>query len=242
MLQKPKALKPAKALSFLMLSYVVVLLLANWFDVRLVNLGFDLTTDAGTLIFPLTFLLSDLITEVYGYKQSRRAIWYGFLFNIVFILYGQLIVHLPSPNDAPLNQSFDQLFSFNILIIIASFISYLIAEPLNALLLAKLKIRFKGRFMAGRFVISTMLAAALDTSVFSLIAFSSVLGRSELIHFIMTMWVIKVAVEMIGLSFSVPLARRLKVYEGLDIYDTRTKFNLFRFNTDYQSIDNHYHY
>ncbi len=68
-----------KYLGFLTLAYTVLLLLANWFDPRLIQL-FGFTTDAGTLIFPLTFLLSDLITEVYGYKYTRRAIWCGFCF------------------------------------------------------------------------------------------------------------------------------------------------------------------
>ncbi|MCF6775142.1 queuosine precursor transporter [Thiotrichales bacterium 19X7-9] len=232
--------KQPKALGFLILSYVVVLLLANWFDMRLISLGFDLSTDAGTLIFPLTFLLSDLITEVYGYKRTRRAIWLGFLFNLIFILYGQLVVHLPSPNQAPLNASFDQLFEFNILIICASFISYLIAEPFNALFLAKLKIWLNGRFIAFRFVISTMLAAVIDTSIFSIIAFSSIMDLKHLVLFIITMWVIKVVIEIIGLPLSVYLAYRLKKYEKLDIYDTRTKFNLFNLNAHYQQEDNHF--
>ncbi|MCF6765409.1 queuosine precursor transporter [Thiotrichales bacterium 19S3-7] len=229
-----------KVLSFLVLSYVVVLLLANWFDMRLISLGFGLATDAGTLIFPLTFLLSDLITEVYGYKKARRAIWLGFLFNLIFILYGQLVVHLPSPNYAPLNEPFDQLFSFNILIICASFVSYLVAEPFNALFLAKLKIWFDGRLIALRFVLSTMLAAALDTSIFSMIAFSSMMDTRQLSLFIITMWVIKVAIEILGLPLSVYLAYKLKKYECLDIYDTKTKFNLFSLNIDYQQEDNHF--
>ncbi|MCF6767282.1 queuosine precursor transporter [Thiotrichales bacterium 19S11-10] len=229
-----------KILSFLMLFYVVVLLLANWFDVRLVSLGFGLSTDAGTLIFPLTFLLSDLITEVYGYKNTRRAIWLGFLFNLIFILYGQLITHLPSPDNAPFNQLFDQLFEFNILIIIASFVSYLIAEPLNALFLAKLKVRYHGRFMALRFVLSTMVASIVDTAIFSVIAFSGFMSAKELFLFIVTMWGIKVIIEMIGLPLSVFLAYRLKSYEGMDIYDTKTNFNLFKLSTNYQASDNYF--
>jgi uncharacterized PurR-regulated membrane protein YhhQ (DUF165 family) len=74
---------------FLIVAYVVVILMANWFDVRLVRVGV-LITDAGTLIFPITFLLSDLITEVYGYKNARLAIWCAFLFNLLFILYSLL--------------------------------------------------------------------------------------------------------------------------------------------------------
>src|SRR5579883_2959033 len=114
---------------FLTLSYTMVILLANWFDPRLIKI-FNLTTDAGTLIFPLTFLLSDLITEVYGYKHARRAIWCGFFFNAIFIAYGQLIIHLPSPDFAANNAMFDTLLAMNVRILLASAISYLVAEPL----------------------------------------------------------------------------------------------------------------
>lgn len=230
-----------KLLWLLTLSYVAALLMANWFDIRLIYLGHGLLTDAGTIIFPLTFLISDLMTEVYGYKQTRRAIWLGFLFNLIFILYGLMVTHLPSPSSdiAPNNVAFDQMFGFNMLIILASFVSYLIAEPLNALFLAKLKIRLNGRLMAGRFLLSTMLGAILDTSIFSVIAFYY-LPMGHLIRFIMTMWVIKVIIEIIGLPLSIYLAKRLKKYEKLDIYDTGTKFNLFNLNAHYKLSNNHF--
>lgn len=123
--------------------------MANWFDIRLIRIG-NLVTDAGTIIFPLTFLLSDLITEVYGYKNARRAIWCGFLFNALFIAYGQIITHLPSPHYANLNKSFDTLLTMNARIIIASTISYFCAEPLNSFIMSKLKIFMQGHKMALR--------------------------------------------------------------------------------------------
>src|SRR3990167_4672910 len=127
----PRELSQPKFLWFLTLTYSMVIVLANWFDPRLIKI-FGLTTDAGTLIFPLTFLLSDLITEVYGYKNARRAIWCGFLFNALFILYGQLVIHMPSPDYHTNNAMFDTLLATNVRIIIASCLSYLISEPLNS--------------------------------------------------------------------------------------------------------------
>src|SRR5580698_9806122 len=133
---------------FLTLSYCMIIVLVNLFDGRLVHL-FSLDTDAGTLIFPLTFLLSDLITEVYGYQQARRAIWCGFLFNLIFILYGQIVIHLPSPDYAIINNNkFDEIMAMNIRIIIASMLSYLCSEPLNSFIMAKLKIYFSGHKLA----------------------------------------------------------------------------------------------
>ena len=223
---------------FLTLSYTMAMLLANWFDPRLIQL-FGYNTDAGILIFPFTFLLSNLITEVYGYKHARRAMWCGFVFNLIFILFGQLVVHLPSPSFAD-NAAFDALFAFNIRIIFASIISYFCSEPLNSYILAKLKIITQGRFLAARFIASTVVAAGVDCLVFVNIAFQGKMSNANLFSIILTMWVIKIAVEVLGLSFSLPLATRLKKAENLDIYDFQTNFNLFKLDANYQVSDNQY--
>lgn len=233
-----KALPQPQYLWFLMLCYSMVIVLANWFDVRFIQL-FSLVTDAGTLIFPLTFLLSDLITEVYGYQQARRAIWCGFLFNVVFILYSQIIIHLPSPDFAVTsNQHIDAMLAFNTRIIFASMISYFVAEPLNAYLLAKMKIRWQGHQLALRFVASTLIASGLDSLIFCSIAFSGLMTNTELVQLILTMWLIKVAIEAIGLPLSVYLAKWLKQQEKLDIYDRHTDFSLFSLRVNYTSKDN----
>jgi len=224
---------------FLTLFYVVVILLANWFDVRLIRI-FNFVTDAGTIIFPLTFILSDLITEVYGYKNARRAIWCGFLFNGLFILYGQLIIHLPSPHYSNRNRDFDILLAMNIRIIIASTISYFCAEPLNSFLMAKLKIIMRGHYMGIRLVSSTLVAAGVDSFIFGTLAFYHIMSNANLAMFILTMWLIKVVMELLGLPFSVRLAAKLKQLEAMDIYDWHTKYNLFSLNTRYVNQDNAY--
>ncbi len=224
---------------FLTLSYTMVILLANWFDPRLIKI-FNLTTDAGTLIFPLTFLLSDLITEVYGYKHARRAIWCGFLFNAIFILYGQLVIRLPNPDYPTQNAAFDLLLAADFRIILASAVSYLSSEPLNSMVMAKLKIRTHGRYLALRFVLSTALAAGVDSFIFGTIAFYGVMSNQNLMSLILTMWLIKVAIEMLGLPISIKLANKLKQLEKLDIYDTGTRFNLFALDTSYSQKNNHY--
>lgn len=221
----------------LMVTYVAVLLLANWFDVRLVNLGI-LTIDAGTIIFPLSFLTADLLTEVYGYQWARRAIWVGFVFNMIFMLYGTLITHLPNEPSSQPSVLFDQIFSLNARIIIASTISYFICEPVNSLVVAKTKLRFNGRHMGARFLGSTVIASALDSSIFTVIAFTGVLPVAVLFKIMLDMWVVKVAVECLGLPLSTYLSRKLKQKEQLDVYDRNTVFSLFRWKINYTQADN----
>lgn len=227
----------AKVLWFLVMTYTVTILLANWFDVRMVQIG-PFMTDAGTLIFPLSFIISDTITEVYGYKETRRAIWCGFFFNTLFLVYGSLVTHLPSPSVAPFNREFDTLMNFEWRIIIASVISYFCAEPLNAYIMAKLKLRWQGRHMAARFVSSTLFASAIDTTVFTTVAFYGLMPTESLIIMALTMWLIKVAIEVLGLPFSLRLARYLKKVEGRDIFDRRTQFGMWHWEANYSAEDN----
>lgn len=216
------------------------MVLSNWFDMRLVKI-FSLTTDAGTLIFPLTFILSDLITEVYGYQQARRAIWCGFLFNGIFILYGQLVIALPSPDYAVINnQKFDDMLFMNLRIIIASMCSYFCSEPLNALVMAKLKILCKGKMLSLRYMASTSLASGVDSLIFGIIAFAGFMSYKNLVILIVTMWFLKVLIELLGLPISLSITRKLKRLECLDIYDNRTNFSLFRLQVDYTEKDNQY--
>lgn len=229
-----------KILWLLQVSYVSIILLANWFDIRIIEIG-PISTDAGTLIFPFTFLLSDLITEVYGYKFARRAIWTGLAFNFIFILYGQIVVNFPSPAYALANNiKFDSLIGFNFRIIIASTLSYLMSEPINSYIMAKLKIKTKGKYMSFRFVASTFIASFFDSFIFGTIAFYGIIPGLELIKFNAAMWLIKVAVEVIGLAFSLKLAKKLKEYESLDMYDHKTNFSIFKFDAAYSQDSNFY--
>lgn len=225
---------------FLTLTYAMVIVLANWFDPRLINI-FGLDTDAGTLIFPFTFLLSDLITEVYGFKYARRAIWCGFLFNALFIIYGQIVIHMPSPNYPTNNHIFDTILATNTRIIIASAISYIISEPLNSMIMAKLKIKMEGRYLGIRFVSSTIIASGTDSLLFGLIAFYGMMTNANLLSLILTMWFIKVFIEILGLPISIRLAKKIKKLEQLDIYDKKTNFTVFSLDTHYTDRDNEFY-
>lgn len=216
----------------LMLIYAQALVVANWFDARLIAIG-PFVTDAGTIIFPLTFIVGDMITEVYGYQYARQAIWIGFFTNLIVLFYGQLIIHLPSPASAPFNHLFSTLLAQNLRICLASSISYLCAEPANAYLVAKLKIINHGRWMWLRFLLSTMIGASIDTTIFSIAAFYAVIPMHEIAVMIGTVWLAKVVIEIIGLPFSTTLAKKLKRIEGVDQYDYHTKFTLWRWNITY---------
>ncbi len=228
-----------KYLWFLASSYSMIIVLGNWFDLRLIKL-FGVVTNAGTFIFAFTFFLSNLITEVYGYKYARLSIWGGFLFNVIVILYGQLVIRLPSPEYHSYNEMFDLLLQANNRAIVAGLISYFSAEPLNTFVMAKLKVEFQGRYVGARYILATVIAASVDSALFGFIAFYNTMNTRLLISLIFGMMFVKIVVNLLGVPFFVHFSKRLKNLEKLDIYDKGTKFNLFKLDTFYTLSANRY--
>lgn len=229
-----------RLLWFFILAYSMTLVMSNVLAARLIQV-FGTTLPPGALVFPFTFLISDLVTEVYGYKHARRAIWAAFLFNLIFLAFEQLVIHLPSP-DFNLNNSgaFNKLLALNTAILFASFCSYLIAEPLNAYTLAKLKIKCAGEYMGLRFVASTIMACTIDSLIFIPIAFGRFLPITTLFYLILNIFLVKVSIELLGLPLFIRLARWLKQKEQIDIYDVNTNFNPASLEAEYDSSNNYF--
>lgn len=228
-----------KYLWLLLMTYTIVLFASNCFDPRHIKI-LGLCTGAGSIAFPLTYLLADIITEVYGYKNARVAILSGLLFLAVFVLYGQFVLYFLNPTSsfqAPLSK----FLSIDKYIIFASIVSYLATESINSYLVAKLKIIFKGQYMGLRFIAATIMAYIVDELTYAPIAFHSLIHNlSDLTHHIIDSWIFMFSIEIILLPLSIRLAKAMKRIEGSDIYDTNTKFSLFSLEDRYKVADNHY--
>lgn len=228
----------SRYLGILTITYSMVLICANLFDPRLINF-MGLNTGSGAMIFPFTYLLSDIITEVYGYKNARFAVWVSLFFNLIFILYGQVIINMPSPPNSN-NVIFDSFLHLNMRIVFASLISYLITEQINSYVVAKLKILFRGKNIGFRFVMSTLSAHAINAIIFCTVAFYGIISNINLLFFISTSWVFMVSIELFLLPLSIRLSKKLKQIEKLDIYDKRTNFSLFKLDVNYTEKDNEF--
>ncbi|WP_339051041.1 queuosine precursor transporter [Rickettsiella endosymbiont of Xylota segnis] len=217
--------------------YTLAFFLSNWLDPRLINV-FGLNAGAGSFIFPLTYLISDIITEVYGYKHARVAVWVALLFFLIFILYDQLIVATLVPGSIS-KVALSTFLVTNNRILLASILSYLVTESINSYIVAKLKISLKGKYMGIRFIGSTLTAYTINELIYAPIAFYGFIPNfKHFLHHMLASWVFMVSIELLLLPFSIRLAKRLKNIEDLDIYDTQTNFNPFSLNTDYQKQNN----
>lgn len=232
-------IKYPKFLFILILSYSIFVMMSNWYDSRLIEiLGVSITP--GALVYSITFLQSNMITEVYGFKNARIAIFYAFVFNLLFVLYGWLIMCLPTPSNMNINISFDDFLVTNSRIMAASFVGYCIAEPINSYLVSKLKMYFNGKYIGIRFIISTLISGMLDTILFIVIAFYHTIKYIDLFYLAVHVWIIKTLIEVLFLPLAIRISKKLKKIEKLDIYDEDTKFTFFSLDTNYTEKNNKY--
>lgn len=215
-----------KYLTALSVFFVSVLLISNVASTKIVALGW-FTFDAGTLLFPLSYIFGDILTEVYGYKKARGVIWLGFLsallMSAVFIIVGKL----PPAGDWGHQAAYDQILGLTPRIVLASLVAYLAGGFCNSFILAKMKIWTAGRWLWTRTIGSTVVGQLVDSVIFIFIAFTGILPNSLLVTLIISNYVFKTAVEVLFTPITYKVVKTLKMMENEDYYDRDTNFNPF---------------
>ena len=206
--------------------FVTVLLISNVTSTKIVDLGF-FTFDGGTLLFPLSYIFGDILTEVYGYGRSRRVIWLGFISALIMSVTFIGVGVLPAAVDWPHQAAYDQILGLTPRIVAASLIAYFAGEFSNSFTLAKLKIATHGRWLWLRTIGSTLIGQVLDTALFILIAFTGVVPNRLLLTLIVSNYVFKCGVEILFTPITYWVTGWLKQQEQVDHYDTHTNFNPF---------------
>ena len=208
--------------------FVASLLTANIIAVKLIQLG-SLILPAGVVIFPVSYILGDVLTEVYGYRWARRAIWLGFLGNLIAVIAIWLAGVLPAPVFWPNQGAYDAILGFTPRLLVASFCAYLVGEFANSTILAKMKIWTQGRHLWARTISSTIVGQGLDSLVFILIAFGGLMAGPALVTAILSQWLFKSLYEALATPLTYLVVNRLKRVEGVDAYDAETNFTPFAF-------------
>lgn len=206
--------------------FVTSLITANITAVKLLDL-FGFILPAAILIFPLSYIIGDVLTEVYGYRQARRVIWLGFFCNfiaVVAIWIGQL---LPAASIWDAQAAYERILGYAPRLLVASFLAYLLGEFANSFVLAKMKIATRGRWLWLRTIGSTLVGQGLDSLVFITLAFVGTIPLTVLVLAIVTQWLAKSIYEAAATPLTYVVVKFLKRREGLDVYDHDTKFNPF---------------
>jgi uncharacterized integral membrane protein (TIGR00697 family) len=214
---------------FVVAIFITCLITANITGVKLIEVaGFILP--AGTIIFPVSYIFGDVLTEVYGYRQARRVIWLGFFCNltvVVAIWIGQV---LPPASFWDGQKAYERILGYTPRLLTASFLAYLAGEFANSFVLAKMKIITKGRWLWTRTIGSTLAGDGLDSLLFVTLAFAGTIPAGALLSVILTQWLVKSAYEAVATPLTYIVVDFLKRKEGLDVFDYETRFNPLLFS------------
>jgi queuosine precursor transporter len=204
--------------------FVTCLIAANVIAVKIISLG-PLLLPAAIVVFPVSYIFGDILTEVYGYRRARRVIWLGFLCNLLFVFFTWVGKLLPPAAFWGGQPAYESILGYAPRLLAASFLGYLVGEFANSFILARMKVMTRGRWLWTRTISSTIIGEGLDTVIFIIVAFA---GTSAFLPaLILYHWLSKTAIEVLATPFTYGIVGYLKKRESVDVYDTTTNFNPF---------------
>ena len=217
---------------WLAVTFCVCLVVSNLFVPRLWQVGsLSLQLSGAVLIFPVSYIINDLLTEVYGYRRAMRVIWMGFVLSAFVAVAAQLVAWLPAPlypENQEVADSFNRLFGLVPRTTLASLLAFLLGSQLNAWVMSKMKVASQGRGFGWRAILSTVAGELCDSVVFYPLVFAGVMPFKGILAIIATQVTAKTLYEILVLPLTSFLARRLKRAEGLDTYDYNISYNPFK--------------
>lgn len=220
-------MKGYKHLGLLTASLVAVLLISNIASTKILQVGI-FALDGGTFLFPLAYIFGDVLTEVYGYRVSRRVIYTGFFWLAVAAVTFQVLVAIPPvAGEAARAEAFALILGQTPRLLLASLAGYWAGEFTNSYVLARMKVATQGKRLWQRTISSTLLGQAVDTAVFLTIAFWGVLPNELLLTLALSNYVFKVGIEVLFTPVTYRVVAWFKREEQLDVFDTHTDFNPF---------------
>jgi queuosine precursor transporter len=207
--------------------FVTCLLTANTMAAKLVAVG-GVVLSAAIVIFPVSYIVGDVLTEVWGYAAARRVIWLGFACNALMVGGLWLGGVIPAAPFWSGQAAYSEILGQTPRILVASFVAYLVGEFANSFVLAKLKVATAGRWLWTRTIGSTVVGQGLDSAVFVALAFAGSVPPGVLFALMAGQWVVKVLYEAAATPLTYAAVAWLKTSEGLDVYDRNTDFNPIR--------------
>ncbi len=220
--------KEPVSVTFMLLgvTFCVCLILANLLATKQIQFGF-LNLTAGVLVFPISYVVNDCITEVWGYRRAKLIIWTGFVMNFAFVLlawFADLIPGAPYWNN---QEGFHALFGLAPRVALASFAAFLLGSLMNSYVMSRMKIRDKGRRFSLRAIMSTIAGESADSLIFFPIALGGIVPTKNLMLMVISQVVVKTVYEIVMLPVTIRVVGWLKKTEGVDTYDDDINYSVF---------------
>jgi hypothetical protein len=221
-----KKMKKQVSVAFMVagLLFTVCLIVSNIIEQKLIQIG-PIEATAGLLIFPISYIINDLIAEVWGYRKARLIIWYGFLMNFIAVIIFRLSIMVPGSANFTHADAFNLVLSNTMRITLASFAAFLVGSFLNAYVMSKMKILQKGRGFSIRAIVSTLIGESADSIVFFSLAFYAVIPNADLLVLVATQTAMKTVYEILVLPFTNIIVKWVKKKEEVDTFDNDISYN-----------------
>jgi uncharacterized integral membrane protein (TIGR00697 family) len=217
-----------RSFDVVMAAFVTVLLLSNIIGAsKLATVG-GFTFGAGILFFPISYVLGDVLTEVYGYARARRCIWVGFSALLFMALMAFIVVKMPPADGWTGQPAYEEVFSGLWRLALASITAFWVGEFVNSFVLARMKLLTEGRMLWTRTIGSTIVGQAFDSLIFYPLAFYGIWSNEQIVTVMITNWGFKVLWEVVLTPVTYLVVGTLKRHEGVDIYDEGTNFTPFK--------------
>ncbi len=209
------------------LLFATCLIIANIVAQKIIVIGGVVAT-AGLIIFPISYVVNDIIAEVWGYKKARLIIWYGFLMNLLVVLVFKLTILIPSSEQFTYQEAYALVLGSTPRLALASFTAFLFGSFVNALVMSKMKIMQKGRNFSIRAVVSTLFGEGVDSIVFFAIAFVGTIPLNVILGMIITQTLMKTGYEILVLPFTNRVVKWVKKHEKVNTFDNGISYNPFK--------------
>lgn len=212
--------------TYIAIAFVLVLTISDTVAPKLIQIG-PFVFAGAILLFPISYIFGDVLTEVYGYKASRKVIWSGFAGLVLMSLMYAVVQYLPPAPFWTGQAAYEAILGTVPRIVIAGLIAFFLGEFSNSYVLSKMKIWTEGKYLWTRTIGSTIVGEGVDTLFFYTIAFAGTIPNAGLVTLIWSSYVFKVLYEVLATPLTYLVINKLKRIEEMDIFDRGISYNPF---------------
>ena len=214
---------------FYSILFCVCLITANVLETKQISLG-PANMTAGLIVFPVSYIINDVVCEVWGYGRTRMLIWLGFAMNFFFVTMGAIADWIPGASYWDGQEGFHQIFGLAPRIAGASFLAFICGSFINAYIMSRMKLSSKGKNFSARAVLSTIGGELTDSIIFFPLALGGVIPWEEMPSLVITQVTLKTVYEIIVLPVTIRVVKFTKEHDHEDVYDNGMVYNIFKLN------------
>ena len=207
--------------------FCVCLITANVLETKQISFG-PANMTAGLIVFPVSYIINDVVCEVWGYGRTRLLIWIGFAMNFIFVLFGAIADWIPGASYWHGEEGFHQIFGLAPRIAGASFLAFICGSFMNAYVMSRMKLSSGGRNFSARAVLSTIFGELTDSIIFFPLALGGVIPWEEMPSLVITQVTLKTLYEIAVLPITIRVVRFTKIHDNEDVFDHDITYNIFK--------------